>query len=220
MFHIREMQTETQKRTIVFDLDGVLWDDITAVLRMRMRTTETFFAQAYCEFVVTALSLFPKTMAKRVENLNKSALDEDAIAAASQLHGLGYDILVRTSNDTVDPNKLKKLLGKRGIPVQIDEPVCLSGKAAPVKGKMPIVMEDSTVSIIASLLRAIREDNRHRDDATFLLVKKDYNRFLGWFISKIDRNVVRLDNARNAPAAIDTMLRGGGHGKAKLKSTC
>ncbi|MCW6159580.1 MAG: hypothetical protein LVQ95_00620 [Candidatus Micrarchaeales archaeon] len=211
------MQTEAQKRTIVFDLDGVLWDDITAVLRMRMRTTKTFLAQAYCEFVVTALSFFPKTMARRVEKLKKSALDGDAIAAARQLHALGYDILVRTSNDTVDSNKLKKSLGKKGVPAQIDKPVCLSGKAAQVNGRMPIVVEDSTVSIVASLLRAIMEDGRHRDDATFLLVRKDYNRILGWLISGIDRNIVRLDSARDAPAAISSMLRGQ-QGQVKLKS--
>lgn len=208
------------KRTIVFDLDGVLWDDITAVLRMRMRTTKTFFAQAYCEFVVTALSMFPKTMAKRVSGLKKSALDDDAVAAAAQLHKLGYDILVRTSNDTVNSNKLKKSLRKRHVPAHIDEPVGLSGKAAPVNGKMPIVLEDSTVSIIASLLRAIREDSRHRDDATFLLVKRDYNRFLGWFISKVDRNVIRVESAREAPAIINAMLRGEQQSTARAKSTC
>ncbi len=186
------------KKIIVFDLDGVFWDDVQMKLRKHLRTTSTPIAQAFCEAVVLPLNSFPAMVARSTKDLKKGVLVKEAIDAARTLAEDGWEIFIRTSNPTIDTDELERLLAKRKVPIErVLETSSMAGKADMIDGVRPVVVEDNPIVALKAARRG----------CSVVLLVKDYNRFGSWLASKVNRSITRIRAMDETVEAVRSLAR-------------
>jgi len=176
---------------IVFDLDGVLWDDITKIFKEKLNPPKLgYLLRGFEESIMFFPNLVPALFSSKVDP-SKMDLDSDILNLMTNLQNQNDNKLhIRTVNNGPVAKMLRKKFDEEGIKASIEQVKTLD-KWHPINGEQVILVEDNPfVALIAA-----------KHNCPTVLYLKHYNTFLSIFFSllndkiKVVSNVYEMSNA-------------------------
>jgi len=182
---------------IVFDLDGVLWDDITKIFKEKLdyskfgyllRGSEEsilrYLLRGFEEGIMFFPNLVPALFSSKVDP-SKMDLDSDILNLMKDLQNQENNnkLHIRTVNNGPVAKMLRKKFDEEGIKASIEQIKTLD-KWHPINGEQVILVEDNPlVALIAA-----------KHNCPTVLYLKHYNTFLSMFFSLLNDKIKVVSN--------------------------
>ncbi len=194
------------RATVVYDVDGVVIDDITLKLERGFPSEGRGAARrAYAEGLFNMLRLRPfrrsaiRGMTEEAKRLNELEMDERAAAHMHSMGTSGVGVAICTSNPFYYSRCLGRLLHAQGID-GVDIKIAWNGnKAELIPSKNVLVIEDDPMVAL----------HLAREGVEVILLSKDYNPLLGHLFGAMNGNLHVARNWEEVERISLPLLKGG-----------
>ncbi len=168
----------TAESLAIFDWDGVMSHSVTRYFDKAFPGTE---GRAFWNAVKETVFLISHAVPSAHSHLDRSERkpDAEAVAYMKRCSDLGYRVLVRTTNRSIDKSVARAhLRGRHGIDLEIEDSRH-TGKTDGINAKRMLLVDDSPIAAAAALLKS-----RSAEDRVYLL-RREYNGASGTLLNAV-----------------------------------